>query len=180
MRIKMKKRTVAMISAVMIAALSISGCGSGTNAPQPTEAPYENPLGDAYPENYENYIDSFTGEFGQFVDGDMEYILRGVGSLNESNYDEWKLKYTDALDRTTHWYSEVDAASMFCPSEKIGAHEKLISTVGTIYKIMDGLKPRVEVADNGDLSQLTSMGDNYIKAIDIANDMWDQTLAEVK
>lgn len=181
MKIGTRIKTIAMISAVMITSLSICGCGSNmaSNTPTATAVP-ENALGDAYPGNYQNYVSSFTEEFGQFVDGDMTYILKNIGTLNSSNYLEWKEKYTNALERTEHWYNEVDTAIMFCPTEKTESHNKMTSTAATIYKVMQGLESRVAAADAGDFSELTSMGEDYIKANGIVHDMWNETLEEVK
>lgn len=69
---------------------------------------------------------------------------------------------------------------MLCGEDQKKAHDELTKTVGTIYKIFEGLKSRVEAADNGDFSQLTSMAEEYKEADKIAHTIWEHAVDAVK
>ena len=74
---------------------------------------------------------------------------------------------------------ELSAAEMLCPEDKAEAHKDLEAVVATIQKIFEGLEPKVQAAEGGDLSQLTDMAEQYNQASDIAHEMWNRASAEV-
>ncbi len=179
----------ALAAALMCAALTACGGGSGgsdqTSAAAPTpdggsaaetqSGSASNLLTDKYP----NYAKSYTDEFGAFVNGDMDKIFNGVADLNADNFTEWKALYDQYYDRCEHWYNELGGAEMLVPEDKAQAHKDLTVAVGTIYKILEGMEPRVTAAEGGDFSQLTSLASEYAEADQIAHDMWDRASAEV-
>lgn len=176
------KAIAAASALIILASGTLASCGrkdtsaSQTNSTQSaTQA-----IGDKYPEQYSNYIESFTAEVEPFVKTELPELLGAVSGLNSSNYDEWKTKYIDALEKTEHWYNEVGSAEMFCPSDKTEQHQALVTTVATFYKIIEGLESRTEAADNGDFSQLTSKGEEYSQAAEIADTMWTRAVADLK
>ncbi len=174
-------KAIAAISAVLImASAALTSCSSTNKSASQISKTEAQTIGDQYPEQYGNYIESFSSEVEPFVKEELPEILSSISALNSSNYAEWKGKYTAALEKTLHWYNEVGSAEMFCPSDKKEAHQSLVTTVATIYKIFEGLQPRTEAADNGDFSQLTSKGTEYAKAVNIANDMWTRAINDLK
>lgn len=176
------KKMVAIGAAVIMLTSVLGGCGNNDTSNNKTAAgsSQNSNTGSLVGDKYINYINSFTDEVGAFVNGDMDKVLNGVGSLSQDNYAEWKALYEKGLDSTEHWYSEVGAAAMLCGEDQKEAHDELTKTVGTIYKIFEGLKSRVEAADNGDFSQLTSMADEYKEADEIAHTIWEHAVEAVK
>lgn len=176
------KKAVVFGAAVIMLTSVLSGCGNGGTSNNASSAgtSQNSSSSSLVGDKYMNYINSFTDEVGAFVSGDMDKVLNGVGSLSQDNYAEWKALYEKGLDSTEHWYSEVGAAAMLCGEDQKEAHDELTKTVGTIYKIFEGLKSRVEAADNGDFSQLTSMAEEYKEADEIAHTIWDHAVDAVK
>lgn len=176
-------KAIAAVSALLIAASgTLASCGkedTSVNETKTTQSATQ-AIGDQYPEQYANYIESFTAEVEPFVKNELPEILGAVSELNSSNYAQWKDKYTAALEKTEHWYNEVGSAEMFCPSDKKEQHQALVTTVATFYKIIEGLESRTEAADNGDFSQLTSKGEEYKQASEIADEMWTRAVADLK
>lgn len=170
---------LAIGTAAIIAASGILiSCGSKTSSSADKSA--SQTIGDQYPSQYKNYIESFTAEVEPFVKEDLAEILKSVSGLNSSNYQEWKTKYSSALEKTEHWYNEVGSAEMFCPNDKAEQHQALVMTSATIYKILEGMNAGVAAADSGDFSQLTSKSAEYAQAAQIASDMWDHAINDLK
>lgn len=176
------KTTAVAAALLVLASGTLVSCGKADKtAAQSTAAQSASQsIGDQYPEQYKNYIDSFTSEVDSFVKDELPEILQEVAGLNASNYAEWKAKYTAALEKTEHWYNEVGSAEMFCPSGYTEKHQALVTTVATFYKILEGLQTRTEAADNGDFSQLTSKGAEYAQAAQIANEMWTRAVSDIQ
>ena len=178
------KNMIVFGAVVIMLASVLSSCGNGdTSSKKSVDSSgtsQNSSSGTLVGDKYINYINSFTDEVGAFVNGDMDKVLNGVGSLSQDNYAEWKALYEKGLDSTEHWYSEVGAAAMLCGEDQKEAHDELTKTVGTIYKIFEGLKSRVEAADNGDFSQLTSMAKEYKEADKIAHTIWEHAVDAVK
>ncbi len=78
------------------------------------------------------------------MNGDMDKVLNGVGSLSQDNYAEWKALYEKGLDSTEHWYSEVGAAAMLCGEDQKEAHDELTKLSERYIRFFEGLKSRVE------------------------------------
>ncbi len=183
----MKSKKMIVLAAFAAAALSLTACGgSGESVQKTSEQPKAaqasaqgNSLPNELTSKYSNYAESFTKEFGEFVNGDMDTVLRGVGGLNADNFAQWKETYDKYNERCGHWFNELSAAEMLCPEDKAEAHKDLEAVVATIQKIFEGLEPRVQAAEGGDLSQLTGMAAQYEQASDIAHEMWNKASAEV-
>lgn len=171
------KRIISLTAAAVLAVTVCSGCGKSekTNTSQSAA----NSLGNQYPEQYKNYIDSFSSEVTPFVENELPKLLNAVGTLNASNYSEWKTNFEADHEKCEHWYNEVSSAEMFCPSELTEQHKALVTTVATFYKILDGMNPRIEAADGGDFSQLTSKSAEYAQAAEISKDMWSRAIDDV-
>ncbi len=175
-------KIIALMSAAVIC-VSLTGCGGQQAADQAgvTQAPAqeENSALTALTDKYPTYAASFVSEMGEFVDGDMDTILNGIGTLDDSNFAEWNETYQKGYERCEHWFNELSASEMLCPEDKKQAHADLTATVGTIYKIMDGLKERVDAAQVSGFDELNAMGPDYADADRIAHEMWDRASAEV-
>lgn len=175
-------KIIALMSAAVLC-VSLAGCGGQRTADTagvtqaPTQA--ENSAMTALTDKYPTYAASFVSEMGEFVDGDMDTILNGVGTLNDSNFAQWNEIYQKGYERCEHWYNELSASEMLCPEDKKQAHADLTTTVGTIYKIMDGLNERVAAAQADGFDELNSMASDYADADRIAHEMWDRASAEV-
>lgn len=172
------KRLIAAAAAVTLAAAVLTGCGDKQPVSTPANSA-SNSFGDQNPQQYKNYVESFSSEVTPFVEGELPKLLNAVATLDASNYSEWKAEYSDDLEKCEHWYSEVSSAEMFCPSTASEQHKALVTTVATIYKIIEGMQTRVEAADGGDFSQLVSKGAEYAQAAVIAEDMWTRALDDV-
>lgn len=181
------KKLIALAASAALICLSLTACGGSGDGAQKTaeqskatQAPAQNnSLPNELTSKYSNYAESFTKEFGEFVNGDMDTVLKGVGDLNADNFAQWKETYDKYNERCGHWFNELSAAEMLCPEDKAEAHKDLEAVVATIQKIFEGLEPRVQAAESGDLSQLTGMAEQYNQASDIAHEMWDRASAEV-
>ena len=173
-------KLIAIAAAAALMCTALSACGKD-KTPEPVSTAQENSSAlNAITERYPTYIESFSDEFGGFVNGDMDTILTGLGTLNSDNFDEWNTVYQNGLERCQHWHNEVGAAEMLCPEDKKEAHTALVTTVGTIYMILDGLGERVESAQSGDFSELNAMAEQYVQADEIAHEMWDKAIADVQ
>lgn len=167
----------AAVAAVITAALT--GCSGGSEqsaSPTPSSAAGALSGISGIEEGYDNYINSFVTEMGEFVNGEMDEVLLSVGDINADNYPDWKAKYQDALERTERWYSEINTAQMLVSEDRSEAHTEMIQTVGVIYKIFEGFSDRVAAADGGDYSQLTDMASEYSEASEIAHTLWDHAV----
>ncbi len=181
------KKLIALAATAVVICLSLTACGGSGDGAQKTaeqskatQAPAQNnSLPNELTSKYSNYAESFTNEFGEFVNGDMDTVLKGVGDLNADNFAQWKETYDKYNERCEHWFNELSAAEMLCPEDKAEAHKDLEAVVATIQKIFEGLEPKVQAAEGGDLSQLTGMAEQYEQASDIAHEMWDRASAEV-
>ncbi len=172
-------KLIALAVSAAVVCISLTACGGDEKAAVNTSAPVSNSVSSELTSKYSNYAESFTDEFGEFVDGDMDVVLKGIGNLNPDNFAEWKEMYDKYNERCGHWFNELSAAEMLCPDDKKEAHKDLETTVATIQKIFEGMEPRVEAAVNGDFSQLTDMADEYDQASHIAHEMWDKVSGPV-
>lgn len=174
------KRIASAAAAAMLAASVLCGCGgSDSGKASAGTGTAANSLGDSHPEQYKNYIDSFSSEVTPFIETELPKLLNAVSTLNASAYADWKAEFEEDFDKCEHWYNELSSAEMFCPSEITEQHKAMVTTVATFYKILDGMKPKIEAADSGDFSQLTSMGAEYAQAAEISKNMWDRALSDV-
>lgn len=174
------KRITAIAAAAMLAASVLCGCGGSNNGKtSATAGTAANSIGDSHPDQYKNYIASFSSEVTPFIETELPKLLNAVASLNPSNYASWKAEFEEDFDKCEHWYNELSSAEMFCPSEITEQHRAMVTTVATFYKILDGMKPRIEAADSGDFSQLTSMSAEYAQAAEISKNMWTRALDDV-
>lgn len=178
-------KNIKKVLMIGVTALSLSlvlgGCGNNAETSNDASSAVssavpeqgDNAVANELMSKYGTYIESYKNDFSEFINDDFDKILNGIGSINDGNYAQWKAVYEKGLDNTSHWYSEIGAAEMICPPDKTEAHEDLVKTVGTIYKILEGLESRVEAADSGDYAELNDMADEYKQANDIAKQMWD-------
>lgn len=178
-RFKIGKNLIGAAAAAAVLTTALTGCSGGSEqqaSPSPSSAAGELSGISGMEEGYDNYINSFVSEMGEFMDGELDEVLLTVGDINADNYADWKAKYQDALERTERWYSEINTAQMLVSEDRSEAHTEMIQTVGVIYKIFEGFADRVTAADGGDFSQLNDMADEYSEASNIAHTLWDHAV----
>ncbi|HIV85701.1 MAG TPA: hypothetical protein H9900_02690 [Candidatus Monoglobus merdigallinarum] len=181
---KFKIKTIALLAAAASAAAALSGCGGGGNAePSPAAQAQTGLSQEAQSEltgRYSTYIESFISDVGAFVDGDLSDILQQAGEVDSGSLEEWKTKYQDGYESVQHWYNEVSTAEMLCAEENLEAHRSIVETVAAIYRILEGLEPRVQAAESGDFSRLSEKSGEYKQADTIIKDMWQQSVENVR
>ncbi len=175
---KFTKRTIMILSMAVIFTLALAGCGGTRSGTESSDS--DSSVSGELTERYPDYINSFIEDMGAFMDGDLDKILTGISGLGADNFAEWDELYQSGYESLSHWFSEINTAEMLCPEESKEAHEALIQTVGTIYKIMEGLETRVQAAENGDYSQLLEKESEYNDAAEIAHEMWNRAVEDVQ
>ena len=132
------KNMIVFGAVVIMLASVLSSCGNGDTSSKKSVdssgSSQNSSSGSLVGDKYINYINSFTDEVGAFVNGDMDKVLNGVGSLSQDNYAEWKALYEKGLDSTEHWYSEVGAAAMLCGEDQ---KEKLSERYIRFLKVLN-------------------------------------------
>ena len=171
---KFKIKTIALLAAAASAAAALSGCGGGGNAEPSPAAQAQTGLS-------QEAQSELTGRYSTYiVDGDLSDILQQAGEVDSGSLEEWKTKYQDGYESVQHWYNEVSTAEMLCAEENLEAHRSIVETVAAIYRILEGLEPRVQAAESGDFSRLSEKSGEYKQADTIIKDMWQQSVENVR
>lgn len=176
---KFTKKIMMIIGVSAMIALTLTSCGGGETQSSTTTQSDSSVSGELTG-RYPDYINSFVEDMGAFMDEDLDEILTGISGLNADNFAEWDEVYQSGYESLGHWFSEISTAEMLCPEASKEAHEALIQTVGTIYKIMEGLETRVQAAESGDFSQLQEKATEYSDAASIAHEMWSRAVEDVQ